>query len=79
MLAGPGYEDAVIEAGRVRGLAQTGQVDRARALKAAANRGIKGLPVAAFPAVAAATLTRADAPEFVKRLRLVLASLRGRV
>lgn len=79
VLAGPGYEDAVIEAGRVRGLAQTGQVDQARALKVAANRGLKGLPVAAFPAVAAATLTRADAPEFVKRLRLVLASLRGRV
>ncbi|MDP2115855.1 MAG: squalene/phytoene synthase family protein [Brevundimonas sp.] len=79
VLAGLGFDAVVVEAGRVRGLAQTGQVDQARALKAAANRGLKGLPVAAFPAVAAATLTRADAPEFVKRLRLVLASLRGRV
>jgi phytoene synthase len=79
VLAGPGYEDVVIEAGRVRGLAQTGHVDQARALKAAANRGLKGLPVAAFPAVAAAALTRPEAPEFVKRLRLVVATARGRI
>lgn len=79
VLAGPGFDEAVIEAGRVRGLSQTGQVDQARALKAAANRGLAGLPVVAFPAVATATLTQADAPEFAKRLRLVLASLRGRI
>lgn len=79
VLAGPDLDDAVIEAGRVRGLSQTGQVAQAKALKAAANRGLAGLPVAAFPAVAAATLTQADAPEFMKRLRLVLASLRGRI
>ena len=79
VLAGPGFDEAVIEAARVRGLSQTGQVDQARALKAAANRGLAGLPVVAFPAVATATLTQADAPEFAKRLRLVLASLRGRI
>lgn len=79
VLAGPGFDEAVIEAGRVRGLSQTGQVDQALALKAAANRGLSRLPVAAFPAVAAATLIRADAPEFAKRLRLALASLRGRI
>ncbi len=79
VLAGPGFEAAVIGAGRVRGLAQTGQVDQAKAFKASANRGLAGLPVQAFPALAAATLTRPDAPEFVKRLRLVVASVRGRI
>jgi phytoene synthase len=79
VLVGPGHEAAVVEAGRVRGLSQTGQGDQARALKATANRALAGLPVEAFPAVAAATLTRPDAPEFVKRLGLVAASLRGRL
>ena len=79
VLAGPGHEAAVVEAGRVRGLSQTGQGDQARALKATANRALAGLPVEAFPAVAAATLTRPDAPEFVKRLGLVAASVRGRL
>ncbi|MDP3370575.1 MAG: squalene/phytoene synthase family protein [Brevundimonas sp.] len=79
VLAGPGLEGAVVEAARVRGLAQTGQADQAKALKASANRALAGLPVQAFPAVAAATLAQPDAPEFVKRLRLVVASLRGRI
>ena len=79
VLAGPGHEAAVVEAGRVRGLSQTGQADQARALKTMANRALARLPVKAFPAVAAATLTRPDAPEFVKRLGLVVASLRGRL
>ena len=79
VLAGPGHEAAVVEAGRVRGLSQTGQADQARALKTMANHALARLPVEAFPAVAAATLTRADAPEFVKRLGLVAASLRGRL
>ena len=42
---------AVVEAGRVRGLSQTGQGDQARALKATANRALAGLPVEAFPAM----------------------------
>lgn len=79
ILAGPGFDEAVVDAGRVRGLAQTGQAERAKALKAAANPGLAGLPVRAFPAVAAAALSRPDAPEFVKRLQLVWASLRGRI
>lgn len=79
VLAGPGFDAVVVEAGRVRGLAQTGQADQARALKASANRALAGLPVRAFPAVAAAALTRPEAPEFVKRLRLVVATLRGRL
>lgn len=79
VLAGPGHEVAVVEAGRVRGLSQTGQTAEARALKPLANRALARLPVEAFPAVAAATLMRTDAPEFVKRLGLVAASLRGRL
>ncbi|MDQ3126624.1 MAG: squalene/phytoene synthase family protein [Pseudomonadota bacterium] len=79
VLAGPGFDEAVVEAGRVRGLAQTGQAEAAKALKWAANRDLAGLPVAAFPAVMAAALTRPDAPEFGKRLRLVLASMAGRI
>ncbi len=79
MLAGAGFEEAVVEAGRVRGLAQTGQAEAAKALKPSANRALAALPVQAFPAVAAAALTRPDAPEFVKRLALVAAALRGRI
>ncbi|MGV8928651.1 MAG: squalene/phytoene synthase family protein [Brevundimonas sp.] len=79
VLAGPGFEAAALEAGRVRGLAQTGQADQARVLKPSANRALADLPVRAFPAVASATLTRPDAPEFVKRLRLIAASVRGRL
>ncbi len=79
VLAGAGYEGAVVEAGRVRGLAQTGRAEEARTLKADANRALASLPVRAFPAVAAATLIRADAPEFSKRLALIVAALRGRI
>lgn len=79
LLAGPGHEARVVEAGRVRGLAQTGRAQEARALRSAANRALKGLPAEAFPAVAHAALVRADAPEAVKRLRLVWAILRGRI
>lgn len=79
VLAGPGFDAMVVEAGRVRGRAQTGQADAAKALKATANRALKDLPVNAFPAVAAATLTRPDAPEFIKRLRLFAASLAGKL
>lgn len=79
VLAGPGHEATVVEAGRVRGLSQTGQTAEARALRPLANRALARLPVEAFPAVAVAALTRPDAPEFVKRLGLVAASLRGRL
>lgn len=79
VLAGSGFDDVVTEAGRVRGLAQTGQADAAKAARASANRSLAGLPVQGFPAVAAAALIRPAAPEFVKRLRLVVASLTGRI
>lgn len=79
LLAGPGHDAKVVEAGRVWGLAQVGRGDEARAGRKAANAALKGLPAVAFPAVAAATLTKADAPEPLKRLRLIWASLRGRI
>lgn len=79
VLAGPGHADKAAEAGRVRGLAQVGKTDEAGAARRGANAALKGLPTAAFPAVAAATLIRAEEPEAVKRLRLVWATLRGRI
>jgi len=79
VLAGPGHEEAVIKAGRLRGLAQTGQEAAARALRAGANADLRRLPAAAFPAVAHATLIRPELPEPWKRLRLVLAVARGRI
>lgn len=66
-------------AGRLWGLIQTGQFEEARALHPEANRVLKRLPAAAFPAVAHAALSDREAPEPVKRLRLIWASLRGRV
>ena len=79
VLAGPGFDGAVIEAGRVRGLAQTGQVEAARAARRSADAGLRVAPPRAFPAVAHAALIRPAAPEPVKRLRLVWAVVRGRI
>ncbi len=79
MLAGEGHEARVAEAGRLWALAQTGRGDEARAQAGAANAALKGLPPAAFPAVAHAALRRSDEPEPVKRLRLFWSVLRGRV
>ena len=79
VLAGPGHADRVVEAGRVRGLGQVGRVDEAKAARAGANLALKTLPPAAFPGVASAALIHQDAPEPVKRLRLLWATLRGRV
>jgi phytoene synthase len=79
VLAGKGHDEAVTDAGRVRALIQTGQINEAKALRPAANTALKTLPVAAFPAVAPAALTRPDAPEFLKRLRLVAATATGRI
>jgi phytoene synthase len=79
ILAGPGFEEPVIRAGRVRGLAQTGQEAAARALRAGANADLRRLPAAAFPAAAPAALIRHDLPEPLKRLRLTWAVARGRI
>lgn len=78
LLAGPGRDEAVADAGRVRGLSQVGRNEEAAALRPAANRALRSLPAVAFPAVAHAALTT-DAPEPVKRLNLIWATLRGRI
>jgi phytoene synthase len=78
ILAGPGHETAVEDAGRMWGLSQVGRSEEALALKPVVNRALKRLPSQAFPAVlhlAAAGEQRGG----LKRLRLVSASLRGRV
>lgn len=78
-LLGAPEPDLAAPAGRLWGLIQTGQFDAAHDLRPEANRALKRLPAAAFPAVAHAALIDREAPEPVKRLRLVWASLRGRV
>lgn len=47
--------------------------------RAEANRALRRLPTAAFPAVAHAALKGSTAPEPMKRLRLIWAALRGRI
>ena len=79
VLAGPGHDAAVVEAGRVWGLIQVGRSEEARALRGMANRGLKGLPTSAFPAVAHAVLFDPEQGEGGKRLRLVWANLTGRI
>ncbi len=79
VLAGAGYDEAVAPAARVRGLTQTGRFEEAASLRSEANAALKALPVAAFPAVAAAALTRPDELEPMKRLRLTWAVSRGRL
>lgn len=79
ILVGEGHEAAAGAAGRVRGLAQTGQVDQARAARSEANGALRKLPPAAFPAVASAVLIKPDEPEPFKRLRLFWSVLRGRI
>lgn len=78
VLAGPGHDAEVVEAGRVWGLSQVGRADEAETLRADANRLLASLPAVAFPAVAHATL-KADTPDALKRLKLTLATLRGRI
>jgi phytoene synthase len=79
ILAGEGHDAAVVEAGRVRGLTQVGRADEARALRGAANAALEGLPTVAFPAVAHATLSGAERGDGIKRLKLLWATLRGRI
>ena len=79
ILAGEGHEAAVAEAGRIRGLVQTGRSHEASAMRRAANAALKALPTAAFPAVAHAALMQPDEAEPFKRLRLFWSVLRGRL
>jgi len=79
VLAGPGHEANVVEAGRMWGLAQVGRAEEARALRRQANGALKALPASAFPAVAHAALATTGAGEGIRRLRLTWANLTGRV
>ena len=79
VLAGVGHDDKVVGAGRVWGLVQTGRAEEAMVLRREANRALKALPSAAFPAVSHAVLTRTDMAEPLKRLALFWAVLRGRI
>ena len=79
ILAGPGHETMVLEAGRVWGLAQTGQFDPARLKRKSANLALASLPPTGFPAVAHAALHRPGESEPVKRLKLAWAVMRGRI
>ena len=79
VLAGPGHDEKIIEAGRMRGLAQTGREGEAQTVRAGANRALAKLPAIAFPAVAHAALIRVTLAEPAKRLALVWATLRGMV
>ena len=78
ILAGAGHEHAVADAANVWGLTQVGRAADADGFRAEANHALKRLPPIAFPAVAHAALTT-DAPEPAKRLKLIWASLRGRI
>lgn len=79
VLAGPRHEAVVVETGRMWGLAQTGRVDEARALRPAANRALKALPAAAFPALAHAALIGVAPSDLTRSLRLTWAVARGQV
>lgn len=79
LLAGPDHDHAVVEAGRVRGLTQVGRAAEAGALRGAANAALRTLPAAAFPAAAHAALSGTERGEGTKRLKLLWASLRGRI
>ncbi|QSF55613.1 squalene/phytoene synthase family protein [Brevundimonas fontaquae] len=79
ILAGEGHDAAVAPVGLVWGLAQTGRAKEASSLKRAANGALKRLPPEGFPAVAHAALTDPDRAEPLKRLRLIAASLVGRI
>lgn len=79
ILAGAGHEAAVVEAGRMWGLAQTGRVEEARAMRSAANPALSTLPAAAFPAVAHLALIGVAQGDPTRAPRLTWAAARGRV
>lgn len=74
-------DDAVVgRAALTWGLMQTGRHDEALAALTVANRDLSALPIAAFPAVAHATLARRpEAGALERRLGLTVAVLRGRL
>lgn len=79
VLAGPGHEADVVEAGRVWALTQTGRFEESKAARATARDAVRRLPVAAFPAVAHAALANPSESGVTKRLRLIWATTTGRI
>ena len=69
---------SVVGAARVWGLVQTGRTLEAGA-RTEANRALRTLPTAAFPAVAHAAFRSASAPDALRRLQLTWTVLRGRI
>jgi phytoene synthase len=79
VLCGREHESAVVDAARVWGLAQTGHPDEARALRRAANAGLRTLPAVAFPAVAHGALVGLSPGDPGRSIRLTWAVMRGRI
>lgn len=79
VLTGVDQDAAVDESAMLWAETQTGQFAQARARRDAANAALRVLPATGFPAVAHAALIRPDEPEPLKRLRLVWATVRGRI
>jgi phytoene synthase len=79
VLTGADQDAAVDDAARVWAETRTGQFAEARGRREAANAALKVLPAAGFPAVAHAALMSPDAPEPLKRLRLVWAVIQGKI
>lgn len=78
VLCGSGQDARVVEAGRMWGLIQVGRTDEARPMRSSVNRALKGLPTEAFPAVAHLAAA-GETGEGLKRLKMIWASLRGRI
>ena len=79
ILSGPEHQAAVVDAARVWGLARTGHPDEARAMRRAANAGLRALPAVAFPAVAHGALVGLSPGDPGRSLRLTWAVMRGRI
>ncbi len=78
ILSGAGHDGAIVEAGRAWGLTQVGRAEEARAARPAINAALKTLPTEAVPAVLHLA-GAGETGEGLKRLRMIWASLTGRV
>jgi phytoene synthase len=79
LLAGPGHDEHVRPVADVWMAYKLNTVPVSVVLRHQANAALRGLPVAAFPAVAHAALRSDREAEALKRLRLVGAALLGRI
>lgn len=79
LLAGPGHDERIRPVADVWTAYKLNTEPVPVVLRRQANAALRGLPVAAFPAVAHAALRSPREPETLKRLRLVGAALLGRI